>query len=81
MGVDPRRLENADLCVNTEFGRGFTASELRMRKKPAAQPASERRRAGRYVSGGTGPPCAADHGPDHGRAVTVRVNGFAGGGL
>jgi len=23
MGVDPRRLENADLCVNTEFGRGF----------------------------------------------------------
>jgi len=23
LGVDPRRLENADLCVNTEFGRGF----------------------------------------------------------
>ncbi|GMV95914.1 MAG: class II aldolase/adducin family protein [Phycisphaerae bacterium] len=23
MGVDPRRLENADLCVNTEFGRGY----------------------------------------------------------
>jgi L-fuculose-phosphate aldolase len=23
MGVDPRRLENADLCVNTDFGRGF----------------------------------------------------------
>lgn len=23
IGVDPRRLENADLCVNTEFGRGF----------------------------------------------------------
>ena len=23
MGVDNRRLENADLCVNTEFGRGF----------------------------------------------------------
>jgi L-fuculose-phosphate aldolase len=23
MGVDARRLENADLCVNTEFGRGF----------------------------------------------------------
>lgn len=23
MGVDPRRLENADMCVNTEFGRGF----------------------------------------------------------
>ena len=26
LGVDPRRLENADLCVNTEFGRGFIAS-------------------------------------------------------
>jgi L-fuculose-phosphate aldolase len=26
MGVDPRRLENADLCVNTEFGRGFAAA-------------------------------------------------------
>lgn len=25
MGVDPRRLENADMCVNTEFGRGFAA--------------------------------------------------------
>lgn len=25
VGVDPRRLENADLCVNTEFGRGFAA--------------------------------------------------------
>lgn len=25
MGVDPRRLENADMCVNTEFGRGFGA--------------------------------------------------------
>jgi len=24
MGVDPRRLTNADLCVNTQFGRGFT---------------------------------------------------------
>ncbi len=23
MGVDPRRMTNADLCVNTEFGRGF----------------------------------------------------------
>ena len=23
MGVDPRRLENADLCVNQDFGRGF----------------------------------------------------------
>jgi len=27
MGVDPRRLENADLCVNTEFGRGLAAPE------------------------------------------------------
>lgn len=26
MGVDPRRLENADLCVNTEFGRGFASA-------------------------------------------------------
>jgi L-fuculose-phosphate aldolase len=25
MGVDPRRLENADLCVNTDFGRGFAS--------------------------------------------------------
>lgn len=25
LGVDPRRLENADLCVNTEFGRGFAS--------------------------------------------------------
>ncbi len=24
MGVDPRRLENADLCINTDFGRGFS---------------------------------------------------------
>ena len=23
MGVDPRRLESAEMCVNTEFGRGF----------------------------------------------------------
>jgi len=23
IGVDPRRLQNADLCVNTEFGRGY----------------------------------------------------------
>ena len=26
MGVDPRRLENADLCVNTDFGRGFASA-------------------------------------------------------
>jgi L-fuculose-phosphate aldolase len=26
MGVDPRRLENADMCINTEFGRGFGAA-------------------------------------------------------
>lgn len=26
MGVDPRRLENADLCVNTDFGRGFASN-------------------------------------------------------
>lgn len=26
MGVDPRRMENADLCVNTEFGRGFDSA-------------------------------------------------------
>lgn len=26
MGVDPRRLENADMCVNTEFGRGFASA-------------------------------------------------------
>ncbi|GMU21130.1 MAG: hypothetical protein AMXMBFR13_12230 [Phycisphaerae bacterium] len=26
VGVDPRRLENADLCVNTEFGRGFNSA-------------------------------------------------------
>ncbi len=26
MGVDPRRLEDADMCVNTEFGRGFAAA-------------------------------------------------------
>jgi L-fuculose-phosphate aldolase len=25
MGVDPRRMENADLCANQEFGRGFAA--------------------------------------------------------
>jgi len=25
VGVDPRRLPNADLCVNTEFGRGFNS--------------------------------------------------------
>ena len=25
-GVDTRRLENADLCVNTEFGRGYKCS-------------------------------------------------------
>jgi L-fuculose-phosphate aldolase len=25
MGVDPRRMENADLCVNTDFGRGFAS--------------------------------------------------------
>lgn len=25
MGVDPRRLENADMCVNTDFGRGFAS--------------------------------------------------------
>ena len=25
VGVDPRRLTNADLCVNTEFGRGFNS--------------------------------------------------------
>jgi L-fuculose-phosphate aldolase len=37
MGVDPRRLENADLCVNTEFGRGFAASSCGC-KKPAAAP-------------------------------------------
>ena len=24
---DPRRLENADLCVNTEFGRGYSSSD------------------------------------------------------
>lgn len=23
MGVDPRRLESADMCINTEFGRGY----------------------------------------------------------
>jgi L-fuculose-phosphate aldolase len=26
MDEDPRRLENADLCANTEFGRGYSAS-------------------------------------------------------
>jgi len=26
MGVDTRRLENADLCVNTEFGRGYNGT-------------------------------------------------------
>ncbi len=25
VGTDPRRLENADLCINTEFGRGYAA--------------------------------------------------------
>lgn len=27
MGTDTRRLENADLCVNTDFGRGFAPPE------------------------------------------------------
>jgi len=25
IGVDPRRLEDAEMCINTEFGRGFAA--------------------------------------------------------
>ena len=35
MGVDPRRLENADLCVNTEFGRGFTSETCGCPPSPA----------------------------------------------
>lgn len=35
-GVDPRRLENADLCVNTDFGRGFESAECAC---PKAKPA------------------------------------------
>ena len=46
MGVDPRRLENADLCVNTEFGRGFAdpGSSCRMVKlaAPMTPPEPER---------------------------------------
>lgn len=34
IGVDPRRLENADLCVNTEFGRGFAAPGCGCGSKP-----------------------------------------------
>ncbi len=36
MGVDPRRLENADMCVNTEFGRGFTDSSCGCGKSDGA---------------------------------------------
>lgn len=36
IGVDPRRLENADLCVNTEWGRGFNTGSCG-RSKSAAQ--------------------------------------------
>lgn len=35
MGVDTRRLENADLCVNTEFGRGFASEGCGCPKNPA----------------------------------------------
>lgn len=28
LGVDPRRLENADLCANIDWGRGFTDSSV-----------------------------------------------------
>ncbi len=34
MGVDPRRLTNADLCVNTEFGRGFSGDCARGQQAP-----------------------------------------------
>ncbi len=36
MGVDPRRLENADLCVNTEFGRGFDADACGCSRHPGS---------------------------------------------
>ena len=39
MGVDPRRMTNADLCVNTDFGRGFNADSCGCSKTPGAIPA------------------------------------------
>ncbi len=39
MGVDPRRLEQADLCVNTEFGRGFSSPAECGCAKPGPSPA------------------------------------------
>lgn len=38
MGVDPRRLENADLCVNTEFGRGYNGQSCGCPSSPASTP-------------------------------------------
>jgi len=38
MGVDPRRMENADLCVNTEFGRGFNSTANSACPTPTAPP-------------------------------------------
>ncbi len=47
VGVDPRRLQNADLCVNTDFGRGFNPNGTRAagsdpdrRTPPNIQPTS-----------------------------------------
>ena len=38
MGVDPRRMENADLCVNTDFGRGFNSVAAAGCATPAKPP-------------------------------------------
>jgi len=44
MGVDPRKLTNADLCVNTEFGRGFNGGgcSTSQARGPMEPPASLR---------------------------------------
>ena len=41
MGVDPRRLESADMCVNTEFGRGFADSSCGCGKSDGAAASGE----------------------------------------
>lgn len=38
LGVDPRRMEHADLCVNTDFGRGFSSPAECGCAVPAAAP-------------------------------------------
>jgi L-fuculose-phosphate aldolase len=45
MGTDVRRLEDADLCVNTEFGRGFASPECVCPKPPQPMTPPEPSRA------------------------------------